>query len=83
MGSLSLNTDPSFPSYGEYAMEYRVTKAAVNMLLVLYSSKLKDIKILGVDPGFCATNVIGDPDALRKMGAMEPEVGGPVHCVGC
>lgn len=76
MGSLFLNTDPSFPSYGEYSMEYRVTKAAVNMLLVLYSNKLKGFKVIGVDPGFCATNVIGDPEALRKMGAMEPEVGG-------
>ncbi|CRG87604.1 hypothetical protein PISL3812_04623 [Talaromyces islandicus] len=75
MGSLNLNTDPSFPSYGDYAMEYRVTKAALNMLLVLYSNKLKNIKVIGVDPGFCATNVIGDPEQLRKMGAMEPEVG--------
>lgn len=46
------------------------------MLMVQYSGQLEGFKVLGADPGFCATNVIGDPDALRKMGAVEPEVGG-------
>lgn len=77
-GSLEYNSDPSSPHGGTWALEYRVTKAALNMLLVQYNASLKEITVLGVDPGFSATEVIGDADALRKMGAAEPEVGGEI-----
>ncbi|KAL4943305.1 hypothetical protein BDV06DRAFT_221353 [Aspergillus oleicola] len=77
-GSLTYNSDPDSPHGGTHAMEYRVTKAAVNMLLVQYHASLKKIVVVGVDPGFCATDAIGDADALRKMGAAEPEVGGEI-----
>jgi uncharacterized protein (DUF39 family) len=48
------------------------------MLLVQYHISLKDITVLGVDPGFCATEAIGNADALRRQGAKEPEVGGRI-----
>ncbi|KAJ0422826.1 hypothetical protein BJY00DRAFT_322335 [Aspergillus carlsbadensis] len=77
-GSLAYNSDPESPHGGTYASEYRIAKAALNMLLVQYHASLKDITVLGVDPGFCATEAIGDADALRRRGAAEPEVGGRV-----
>ncbi|KAL2846592.1 hypothetical protein BJX68DRAFT_268673 [Aspergillus pseudodeflectus] len=77
-GSLTYNSDPDCPHGGTYASEYRITKAALNMLLVRYHASLKDVTVLGVDPGFCATEAIGDTDALRRQGAAEPEVGGAV-----
>ncbi|KAL4994487.1 hypothetical protein BDV10DRAFT_151160 [Aspergillus recurvatus] len=77
-GSMAYNSDPNSPHGGTWAMEYRVTKAALSMLLVQYHTSLKDITVVGVDPGFSATDVIGDADALRKMGAAEPAVGGGI-----
>ncbi|KAL4865665.1 hypothetical protein BDV12DRAFT_174327 [Aspergillus spectabilis] len=76
--SLAYNSDPASPHGGTHATEYRVSKAALNMLLVQYHRKLEGITVLGVDPGFSATEVIGDADALRKMGAAEPEVGAEI-----
>lgn len=39
----------------------------------------RKIKVLGVDPGFSATDIIGgDREGLKKMGAREPSLGGGV-----
>ncbi|GMG14363.1 unnamed protein product [Aspergillus oryzae] len=77
-GSMTYNLDPNSPHGGTHVTEHRVAKAALNMLLVQYHMKLKSVKVLGADPGFCATDVIGDADALRRMGATEPEVGAQI-----
>jgi NAD(P)-dependent dehydrogenase (short-subunit alcohol dehydrogenase family) len=78
LGSLAYTSDKNSRHYGPYANELRVSKAALNMAMVGYANhpKLGKIKVLGADPGFLATNLTGNPDALRKMGATEPEVGG-------
>ncbi|KAL4964161.1 uncharacterized protein BDV14DRAFT_190467 [Aspergillus stella-maris] len=76
--SMTYNLDPDSPYGGTFAIEYRVSKAALNMLLMYYYMSLKDIVVLGVDPEFCATEAIGDSDALRKRGAVERDVGGGV-----
>ncbi|PYI11745.1 NAD(P)-binding protein [Aspergillus sclerotiicarbonarius CBS 121057] len=80
MGSLLHNLNPDSPHAGTHATEYRVTKVAVNMLLVQYHMKLEGFKVLGADPGFCATSLPGDfdMDELRKMGAAEPETGAEI-----
>ncbi|KAH8426644.1 uncharacterized protein LDX57_004377 [Aspergillus melleus] len=75
MGSLEHNLDPNSPHGGTYASEYRITKTALNMMMVQYHMKLADIKVLGADPGFCATEIGNDSEAFRKMGAMEPHEG--------
>ncbi|KAB8263848.1 hypothetical protein BDV32DRAFT_118529 [Aspergillus pseudonomiae] len=77
-GSMTYNLDLNSPHGGTHATEHRVAKAALNMLLVQYHMKLKSVRVLGADPGFCATDVIGDADALRRMGATEPEVGAQI-----
>jgi hypothetical protein len=50
------------------------------MLMVQYAGRLgrEGFKVLGADPGFCATGMTGDPESLEKMGAMGPEAGGRV-----
>lgn len=78
MASFTHSSDPTSRHYGPYANEYHASKAAANMLMVQYAGKLgrEGFKVLGVDPGFCATDMTGDPESLKKMGAAEPEVGG-------
>jgi NAD(P)-dependent dehydrogenase (short-subunit alcohol dehydrogenase family) len=59
LGSLALNSDPA----GEYAAfkfpAYNSSKAAVNMLTVVYAARLADqgIKVNTVDPGYTATDL--------------------------
>lgn len=78
MGSITHAADPSSPHYNPLGTEYRTSKAAMNMLMVMYSVRLKDegFKVLGADPGLCATNLTGDPDSLRRRNAAEPSDGG-------
>jgi NAD(P)-dependent dehydrogenase (short-subunit alcohol dehydrogenase family) len=80
LASLSYTSDKTSRHYGPYATELRASKAALNMVMVEYANhpKMQGIKVLGADPGFLATNITGDPDSLRKMGATEPDVGGDV-----
>ncbi|GLA74324.1 hypothetical protein AtubIFM55763_005563 [Aspergillus tubingensis] len=75
MGSLSHNANRSSPHSGTHAIEYRISKAALHMLLVEYHMVLTGVTVVGVDPGFCATDIIGDAEALRQMGASEPDNG--------
>ncbi|BCS02756.1 uncharacterized protein AKAW2_61020A [Aspergillus luchuensis] len=65
-----------FPTqWNTHAIEYRISKAALHMLLVEYHMALTGVVVVGVDPGFCATDIIGDAEALRQMGAAEPDNG--------
>jgi NAD(P)-dependent dehydrogenase (short-subunit alcohol dehydrogenase family) len=80
LSSLTYTGDKTSHHYGPYALELRVTKAALNMLMVEYANhpKFAAIKVLGVDPGFLATDFSGDADRVRQMGALEPETGAEV-----
>lgn len=77
-GSITHAADPNSPYYNPNGTEYRTSKAAINMLMVMYWARLKDegFKVLGADPGLCATNFTGDPQSLRKRNAAEPSDGG-------
>ena len=63
MGSIAHAADPDSPYCGPRATEYRVSKAALNMLITMYGVRLKpdDVLVFGADPGLCATNFTGDP----------------------
>ncbi|KAI0847743.1 NAD(P)-binding protein [Daldinia vernicosa] len=78
MGSITHAADPSSPYYNPLGTEYRTSKAAVNMLMVMYYARLKPegFLVFGADPGLCATNFTGDPVSLRKRNAAEPWEGG-------
>ncbi|KAF7319263.1 Response to drug-related protein [Mycena chlorophos] len=58
---------------------YRSTKAGLNMLMREWTRILKNdgVKVWAISPGFLATNLGGlSPAMLRKMGTLEPHVGG-------
>ncbi|KAI1142736.1 NAD(P)-binding protein [Hypoxylon sp. FL0543] len=78
-GSITHAADPDSPYYNAGgAMEYRISKAAVNMMMVMYHARLKPegFLVFGADPGLCATNFTGDPVSLRNRGAAEAWQGG-------
>lgn len=78
VGSITQAADPSSKYYSDNGFEYRSSKAAMNMLLVLYHNRLQKegIKVLGADPGLCATNFAGNAAALSSRGAAAPAQGG-------
>lgn len=78
VGSISQAADPTSRYYGANAFEYRSSKAALNMLIVLYWNRLQKegFKVLGADPGLCATNFTGNAQSLLDRGAATPAQGG-------
>lgn len=50
-GCITHAVDPKSPYYSPLGTEYRTSKAAVNMLMVIYQARLKDdgFKVLGAD----------------------------------
>ncbi|KAI0381930.1 NAD(P)-binding protein [Hypomontagnella monticulosa] len=77
-GSITHAANPDSPYYNPGATEYRTSKAALNMLMVMYYARLKPegFYVFGADPGLVATNFTGDPESLRKRNAVEPWEGG-------
>lgn len=75
-GSIAMASDPNSPLHGGGAIEYRSSKAALNMLMVLYANRLGGLgfKVHGANPGLIATAFHGSHRS-RRPGA-EPEVGG-------
>lgn len=78
MGSITHASDPTSPYYTPFGTEYKVSKAALNMLMTMYVVRLKPegILVFGADPGLCATNFTGDPASLTARGAALPADGG-------
>lgn len=72
-GSITIAADPTGPLHGGGAMDYRCSKAALNMLMVLYWNRLEQegFKVFGANPGLIATNFHGD----GRPGS-QPAVGG-------
>lgn len=60
-------------------ISYRASKAALNMVMLEWVRMLKNdgVKAWAVAPGFFATDIgEGNPEAMKKMGAGDPAVGG-------
>ncbi|EPS39131.1 hypothetical protein H072_7075 [Dactylellina haptotyla CBS 200.50] len=57
---------------------YRVSKAALNMVMIDFQRILKNdnVKVWCISPGMLATNLGGNPELLKKLGAEDPAVGG-------
>lgn len=102
MGSLTGAADPSSPYYrsvlGTSPLEYRVSKAALNMLMLEYWKRYgaeprvdvasvglgTKIRVWSADPGANATDFMGEGKAAlaRARGVQGPEEGAKV-IVGC
>lgn len=77
IGSLSKASDPESRYYGKATTEYRMSKAALNMLMNQYHVALKDegFKVLGADPGLVITGFM-DRQNQRAWGGVEGSAGG-------
>ncbi|KAF4415771.1 hypothetical protein F53441_14600 [Fusarium austroafricanum] len=77
-GSITHASNPESPLHRAGAIEYRTSKAGLNMLMTMYSIRLKPegFLVFGADPGLVATNFTHDVGSLRKRGAVEPAEGG-------
>lgn len=77
--SFSQKVPTGWPKEG-YAMPigYRASKAALNMLMLGWKHTLEGdgVKTWCLSPGFLATGLGGNPEALKKMGAGDPSLGG-------
>ncbi|PTB68300.1 NAD(P)-binding protein [Trichoderma citrinoviride] len=79
LGSIGERLNPKGTYYAVGSPEYRMSKAALNMLAACDAYELKDdgVKVFAFDPEFVATTFAnGDPEERRKMGALEPSVSG-------
>ena len=76
-GSISQAADPSSHFHVGSGVEYRSSKAALNMLIVLYTNRLQTdgFRVLGADPGLCATSLSGNVQSLLDHGAATPAQG--------
>lgn len=73
LGSLNGASDPKSPYFqsvtGNQFMEYRMSKAALNMAMITYSKTLKEygVKVWGGDPGPNQTGLLGSArEELRR-----------------
>ena len=59
LGSLAQNSDPNWEFAGAKPLAYNSSKAALNMISVIFAAELKDtpIKVNAADPGFTATDL--------------------------
>ena len=59
LGSLTQNSDPNWPYGYVKALAYNSSKAALNMVTVIFAAELKDtaIKVNAADPGYTATDL--------------------------
>jgi NAD(P)-dependent dehydrogenase (short-subunit alcohol dehydrogenase family) len=78
LGSMALRVDPSSPSYTNTYLSYRMSKAALNMLMACnYVDYGKmGIKVFSVCPGYVVTSLTGENDRENriKRGAGSPAV---------
>ncbi|MGY0501309.1 SDR family NAD(P)-dependent oxidoreductase [Nocardia sp. FBN12] len=59
VGSIATITDPKWQGLLPPALGYPGTKAALNMLTVMYASELGEMKVNAIDPGYTATDLNG------------------------
>ena len=59
LGSLTQNSDPHWEHSGVKPLAYNSSKAALNMMTVIFAAELKDtpIKVNAADPGYTATDL--------------------------
>ena len=77
MGSMSRNTDPSYPYSGMTILAYTASKVAANVASLLFARELKDtgIKVNAVNPGYTAT----DMNQFRGTQTVEESIVAPVR----
>lgn len=79
--ALAVNQHPpaGWPKAGFNIPAYRSAKCGLNMLMREWHRLLMNdgVKVWAISPGFLATGLGGDPEAMKNMGAGDPAVAGP------
>lgn len=89
LGSITERSDPSMPYYKLPNTTYRMSKAALNMLMMCHHVELgpKGIKVWAFNPGYVVTNLSGTGEKgiqeRIKNGAGDPKLSaeGIVACI--
>ncbi|KAK6216380.1 hypothetical protein LQW54_003584 [Pestalotiopsis sp. IQ-011] len=78
LGSITWRSDPSNYAYSIVNSEYRMSKAALNMMTACQAYELKehDVKVFAFNPGYTITELFGPVELRRKTGAWEADVPG-------
>lgn len=79
--AIPVNTVPpkGWPKTGFNVAAYRSAKTGLNMVMREWYRSLKEdgVKVFAVSPGFLASGLGGNPEFLKKMGALDPSIAGP------
>ena len=83
LGSFGLNTDPQFSGAALTALGYKSSKAALNMVTLMFAQELRGtaVKVNAVSPGLVATDLGGIGGAEKFKGSpgfSSPEEGARV-----
>ena len=76
LGSLTLRKDKTYKYYNVVTVPYRMSKAALNMLMICHEAQFDGkIKVFAFNPGFVVTNLTGEEDRKNRvnMGAGSSE----------
>ncbi|ETS84853.1 hypothetical protein PFICI_02878 [Pestalotiopsis fici W106-1] len=78
LGSITWRSDSSNYAYSLLYSEYRMSKAALNMMTACQSFELKehDVKVFAFNPGYTVTELAGPVELRREQGAWEADVPG-------
>jgi NAD(P)-dependent dehydrogenase (short-subunit alcohol dehydrogenase family) len=76
LGSVTWRNDPNCQHYDVDVSEYRMSKAALNMMTACQLTELQDhgVNVFAFNPGWTATELSGSVDIARQYGAPEPNV---------
>ncbi|CAN9191089.1 unnamed protein product [Alternaria alternata] len=77
--AMPINRSPpkGWPKESFAVTAYRAAKTGMNMMVLEWARMLKEdgVKVFAVSPGMLATGLGGDPEAMKKMGAIDPKIG--------
>jgi NAD(P)-dependent dehydrogenase (short-subunit alcohol dehydrogenase family) len=70
VGSITMENDPKSPLWQmPPSVAYPASKAALNMVTVMYTRELRDLpaKVNAANPGYCATDLNSQPVRSRRV----------------
>lgn len=70
--------DKGWPKQGPSVASYRSSKTGMNMMMREWHRLLTTdgVKVWAISPGFLATGLGGNKEMMKKMGGLDPSIGG-------
>ena len=80
--AMPINRAPpkGWPKQAFNVTAYRAAKTGMNMMVREWDRILREdgVKVFAVSPGMLATGLGGNPEAMKKMGAIDPNIGAEI-----